>query len=467
MGTTIELHGTEHIHLIGIGGAGLSAIAGLLLERGHPVSGSDLRDSAILHDLERRGATVYTGHDPARIASADLVVASSAVPPEDPELREARDLGRPVLHRGAMLRLLAAGRQCLAVAGTHGKTTTSAMLALLLRAAGRDPSFIVGGEVPALGSSGHAGQGPHFVLEADEYDRTFLALHPTLAIVTNVEWDHVDCYPDPAAGHAVFAQFIGLVPPEGAVLLCQDDPGAWSLPRPAAPTWGYGLDPAAWWRAVDVVTTPAETTFGVVQGDRSHGTFSLHVPGEHNVRNALAALAAAAWTGVDIRAAGPALSTFHGVYRRFTVLGTAGGVTFVDDYAHHPSEIRATLAAARQRFPDRRLVAVLQPHTYSRARALGAEMARALAAADLVLVTGVYAAREPDPGDVSGAQIAAAVDRPAGYAATLEASFHWLQARLQPDDVVLTLGAGDITTLGPRLLAAREAGGKSRVVIEA
>jgi UDP-N-acetylmuramate--alanine ligase len=187
------------------------------------------------------------------------------------------------------------------------------------------------------------------------------------------------------------------------------------------------------------------------------GTFQLRVPGAHNVRNALAALAAAAWAGVDIGTAGPALATFEGVQRRFTVLGTVGAVTFVDDYAHHPSEIRATLAAARQRFPDHRLVAVFQPHTYSRTRALGAEMARALAAADLVLVTGIYAAREPDPGDLSGAQVAAAVDRPAGYAPTLDEAFHWLQEYVQPGDVVLTLGAGDITALGPRLLAAREA----------
>jgi len=457
MAPELPLQGNEHIHLIGIGGAGLSAIAGVLLGRGHPVSGSDLRDSAILRDLERRGAAVYTGHNPARIAAAEIIVASSAVPPTDPELRAARKLGRPVLHRGQMLRLLTADRQCLAIAGTHGKTTTSAMLTLLLRAADRDPSFIIGGEVPALGDSGYAGQGAHFVLEADEYDRTFLALRPTLAIVTNVDWDHVDCYPDPAAGHAAFADFLALVPPDGAVLLCRDDPGAWSLPRPAASTWGYGLDPAATWQAVDMVTTPTETTFTVMREKQAMGSFQLRVPGEHNVRNALAALAAAAWTGVDIEAAGPALATFEGVQRRFTILGTAGAITFVDDYAHHPSEILATLAAARQRFPDRRLVAVLQPHTYSRTRALGTEMARALATADLVLVTGIYAAREPDPGDLSGAQVAAAVDRPAGYAPTLGEAFAWLQEYVQPGDVVLTLGAGDITTLGPQLLAAREA----------
>jgi UDP-N-acetylmuramate--alanine ligase len=455
MENTASLHGTEHIHLIGIGGAGLSAIAHVLLERGHPVSGSDLRDSATLHDLEHHGASVYTGHDPVRAEQSDLVVASSAVPPDDPELLAARRQGRPVLHRGEMLRLLTAGRHCLAVAGTHGKTTTTAMLTLLLREAGLDPSFIVGGDAPELGGSGHAGQGPHFVLEADEYDRTFLALRPTVAVVTNVDWDHVDCYPDPAAGRAAFAQFIALVPPAGAVFLCQDDAGAWGLPRPAAPTWGYGLTPAAAWRAVDVVLESAGTTFAARHGDHTVGAFGLRVPGEHNVRNALAALAAAAWAGVDVAEAGRALAAFGGVQRRFSVLGTAGGVTVVDDYAHHPSEIRATLAAARQRFPGRRLVVVFQPHTYSRTRAFAGEMAQALSGADIVLVTGIYAAREPDPGDISGAQVAAAVARPAAYVPTLEEALPWLQEHLRPGDVVLTLGAGDITAVGPRVLAAR------------
>lgn len=449
------LRGNEHIHLIGIGGAGLSAIASVLLERGHPVSGSDLHDSPTLRDLARRGAKVYAGHDPARVKPADLVVASSAIPASDPEVLAAHGLGRPVLHRGEMLRRLTAGRSCLAVAGAHGKTTTTAMLALLLRTAGLDPSFIVGGDAPALGGSGHAGQGPHFVLEADEYDRTFLALRPALAIVTNVDWDHVDCYPDPAAGRAAFAEFIALVPATGAVFLCRDDPGAWGLPRPTAPTWGYGLSAQADWRALNVQLGETETTFEVQQRGRPAGTFRLQVPGEHNVRNALAALAAAAWVGVDLRQAGQALATFGGVGRRFQELGTAGGVTVVDDYAHHPSEVRATLAAARQRFPGRRLVTVFQPHTYSRTRAFAQEIALALNGSDLVLITGIYAAREQDQGDISGAEVAAGVSQPVGYAPTLDDALCWLQEYLQPGDVLLSLGAGDVTTLGPRILASR------------
>ncbi len=454
MAEEAALQGNEQVHLIGIGGAGMSAIARVLLERGHPVSGSDVRDSPTLRDLAGRGAQVYVGHDPAQVAQAAVVVASSAVPADDPEVQAARRLGRPPWHRGEMLRRLTAGRRCLAVAGTHGKTTTTALLALLLRAAGLDPSFIVGGEVPELGGSGHAGRGPHFVLEADEYDRTFLALRPAVAVVTNVDWDHVDCYPTWEAVAESFAHFIAGVPADGAILLCQDDRGAWGLPRPAAPVWGYGLNPGAHWRAVDLDLQEQGTAFDVLRDGVPLGRFRLRLPGEHNVRNALGALAAAAAVGVAVEKLAAVLAGFGGVQRRFQVLGTAGGVTVVDDYAHHPREVQATLAAARQRFPGRRLVAVFQPHTFSRTRALAHELAPALDTADMVLVTGIYAAREPDPGDVSGADIAARLTRPAAYCPSLDTALAWLQEHVRPGDVVLTLGAGDVTTLGPRLLGA-------------
>ncbi len=451
------LRGDEHIHLIGMGGAGMSAIASVLLGRGHPVSGSDLRDSPVLGQLAQRGARVFLGHAAEHIRDADLVVATSAAAPDNPEIVAARGRGLPLWHRGRILRALTAGRRCLAVAGTHGKTTTTAMAALLLRAAGLDPSFIVGGEVPELGGSGHAGRGPHFVLEADEYDRTFLALRPTAAIVTTVEWDHVDCYPSPEAAQQAFGEFVGLVPADGAVFLCRDDAGAWALARPERATIGYGLSVDATWRAEAVRWEPQETAFAVRREGETIGEFRLRVPGEHNVRNALAALAVAAWEGVDVVRAGAALASFGGVQRRFQCLGSAGGVTFVDDYAHHPGEIRATLAAARQRYRGRRLVVAFQPHTYSRTRAFGDAFAQALSAADLVLVTAVYAAREADPGDVSGAAVAARVAAPAGYVETLAEARQWLQQRLRAGDVLLTLGAGDITALGPQMLAEQQA----------
>ncbi len=455
-GTTQQQHrlrGDERIHLVGLGGIGMSAIAYVLLGRGHPVSGSDLHDSPLLDALAGRGAQVYVGHAAEQVHGSDLVVATSAAPDDNAEIVEAHRLGLPVWRRGQMLSQLTASRRCLAVAGTHGKTTTTAMLTLLLRAAGLDPSFIIGGEVDGLPGHGHAGSGPHFVIEADEYDRTFLSLRPAVAVVTNVEWDHVDCYPDLPAVQAAFREFIARVPPTGAILLCQDDPGAWQLPRPAAPVLGYGLAPQAHWGATGLTLGIEETAFTALRDGLPQGRFRLRVPGEHNVRNALAALAAASWEGVEIGRVAEALAGFSGVRRRFQPIETAREVTVVDDYAHHPSEIRATLAATRQRFPGRRLVAAFQPHTYSRTRALAAEFAESLSAADLVLVLGIYAAREENPGDVSGAQVAAAISPPAAYIETMEQALPWLDGHLRPGDVLLTLGAGDVTALGPRLLA--------------
>ncbi len=451
-----DLCGSERIHLIGIGGSGMSAIARVLLERGHSVSGSDLQDSPLLQELGRRGAHVYVGHQAEHVGDADIVVVTSAAPKSNPEVVEALRRGIPVWPRSQMLRALTADRRCLAVAGTHGKTTTTAMLALLLRTAGLDPSYIVGGEVSELGGNAHAGQGPHFVLEADEYDRTFLALQPAVAIVTNVDWDHVDCYPTPAAAADVFAQFIAHVPSDGTVYLCRDDPGAWSLPRPTASVMGYGLAPDADWQAIDVQMEREETTFTAQRRGRVAGRFTLRLPGEHNVRNALAALAAAWGEGADLQQAGPTLASFQGAQRRFQQIGTAANITFVDDYAHHPGEIRATLAAARQRFPGRRLVAVFQPHTYSRTRAFIPAFAEALALADVILVTAIYAAREVDPGDVSAAEIAQRIQARTSdlvsYVSSLDEAHDWLLRHIKPGDVVLTMGAGDITGLGRRVL---------------
>lgn len=431
----------------------MSAIARVLLECGHSVSGSDLRDSPTLHDLAARGARVHVGHAPHQIGDAELVVVTSAAPANNPEVLAARHRGLPVWPRPAMLQALTRGRRCLAVAGTHGKTTTAAMLALLLRAAGLDPSFIIGGEVPELGGNGHAGRGPHFVLEADEYDRTFLALRPAVAVVTNVEWDHVDCYPSPESLQQAFGQFIARVQPGGSVFLCLDDPAAADLSPVEATLYRYGLSAQADWRATEVCLGTGGTHFTLRHRGQPLGSIHLALAGEHNVRNALAALAVAAAEGLDVGELAPVLAGFPGVRRRFQVLGQAGGVTVVDDYAHHPGEIRATLAAARQRFPGRRLVAAFQPHTYSRTRAFAAAFAETLSAADVALVTAIYAAREQDPGDISAAAVAAAVHPPAAHVETLEQARSWLLEHLQPEDVLLTLGAGDITELGPRLLA--------------
>ncbi len=444
----------DTVHLIGIGGAGMSAIARVLLERGYAVTGCDQRDTPELRALAQQGARIYVGHDPAHVQRAAVVVATSAVRPDHPEVVAARQLGVPVWHRGAMLRALTAGHFCIAVAGTHGKTTTTALIVLLLQAAGLDPSYIIGGEVPGLGGNGHAGRGPAFVVEADEYDRTFLALRPDVAVVTNVEWEHVDCYPRPEDISHAFAEWIARVPAEGRVYLCRDDPGAWSLPRPTARVIGYGLHPEAQWRAVDLEAFAEATTFAALRDGDLYGRIRLRLPGEHNVRNALAALAVAADEGVPKDVVQAVLGAFEGVARRFQWIGEADSVTVLDDYAHHPSEIQATLRAARQRYPDRRLVVVFQPHTFSRTRAFAERMGAALGEADTVLVTEIYAARESDPGDTTGAAVAAAVPGGAGFVPTLEEASRWLLHRLKPGDVLLTMGAGDVTVLGPRLLEA-------------
>lgn len=444
----------DPVHLIGIGGAGMSAIARVLLERGHSVTGCDQRDTPVLRALEQLGARVYVGHDPEHVRGAAVVVATSAVRPDHPEVVAAQQLGVPVWHRGAMLRALTADHYCIAVAGIHGKTTTTALIVLLLRAAGLDPSFVVGGEVPELGGNGHAGRGSAFVVEADEYDRTFLALRPDVAVVTNVEWEHVDCYPRPEDVRQAFAEWIARVPPGGRVYLCRDDPGAWSLPRPQAQVIGYGLHPEAEWHAVDLTVSAQATAFAALRKGALYGRFCLRLPGEHNVRNALAALAVAADEGVPEGVVRAVFSGFEGVARRFQWIGEADGVTVLDDYAHHPTEIQATLRAARQRYPDRRLVVVFQPHTFSRTRAFAERMAAALGEADAALVTEVYAARESDPGDTTGAAVAAAVPGGAGFAPTFEGASRWLLHRLRPGDVLLTMGAGDVTGLGPRLLDA-------------
>jgi UDP-N-acetylmuramate--alanine ligase len=431
----------------------MSAIAHVLLERGHSVSGSDLQDGPALRTLAREGARVFVGHDGGQVRGADVVATTSAAPPDNPEIVETHRLGLPLWQRGELLRHLIGDQRCLAVAGIHGKTTTTAMLTLLLRTAGLEPSFIIGGVIPELGGSGHAGGGERFVVEADEYDRTFLSLRPTVAVVTNVEWEHVDCYPDEDAIVQAFVEFVGLVPPEGAVFVCQDDAGARGLPRAAAPIVGYGFSPEAEWRATDLRLCPQGTSFIVLQDGQPVGRFRLRIPGKHNVLNALAALAVVSREGGDIETAGTVLTTFSGAKRRFQQLGSARGIIVVDDYAHHPSEVRATLSAARQQFPERNLVAVFQPHTYSRTRAFGAAFAEALSLADQVLVTGIYAAREIDPGDLSGADVAAQVSGSAVYRESLQESLSWLLDHLEPGDVLLTLGAGDITLLGPQLMS--------------
>jgi UDP-N-acetylmuramate--alanine ligase len=464
-GPAVDLGGGRRtVHLVGAGGAGMSGLARLLLAAGHTVTGSDRAESATLADLRALGADVRAGHDGRRLGRPDLVVASTAIRATNPELVAARRLGIPVLGRAQLLALLMAGKVGIAVAGTHGKTTTTGMVVAILQAAGLDPSFAVGGDPKQAGVNAAAGGGPHFVAEADESDGSFLELAPTIAVVTNVDADHLDHWGDLEAVRAAFRSFVGRLPPDGTAVLCADDPGALGLAA-AAPCQvvTYGLDAGADVRAGGLVLDAWGSRCTVAAGGEQLGEVAVAMPGRHNVQNALGAIAAARAAGAPPAAARAALAGFTGAARRFHLRAEIDGVTIVDDYAHNPPKVAATLAAARLG-PWKRVVAVFQPHLYSRTRLFADAFGRALAAgADLVVVTDVYAAREdPEPG-VDGALVADAARRarpglPCFYAPDRGALAAQVAALLEPGDLLLTLGAGDITTLADEvapLLAAR------------
>ncbi|MFQ5577645.1 MAG: UDP-N-acetylmuramate--L-alanine ligase [Anaerolineae bacterium] len=446
----------SHIHLIGIGGAGMSAIAVVLLQQNHTVSGSDVQESETTERLRRLGAEIYTGHRAEQVQGAEVVVVSSAIPADNPEVRAARARGISVVKRPAWLGRMMAGKRGIAVAGTHGKTTTTAMLAFMLSRAGLSPTYIVGGFVPQLNSNAAAGRGDWFVIEADEYDRTFLSLKPEIAVITNIEWDHPDTYPRRADLRRAFAGFAALVPPHGQILICGDDRGAQRLGAglPAATT--YGLARGNTWQAVNV--TPNERggfSFLVRRAGQliTPKPVALSVPGRHNVQNGLAALAAASAAGLKVEQAGQFLSEFAGTGRRFEWKGEAGGVTVIDDYAHHPTEIKATLAAARSRFGARPIWAVFQPHTFSRTRLLLAEFAAAFADADHAVILDIFPARETDDGSIHSADIVARMNHPdARHLGSIAGAAAYLQTRLSPGDVLITLGAGDGYKVGDAIL---------------
>lgn len=440
-------------HLIGIGGAGLSALGTVLHELGYRVSGCDRSPSPFLEALRALGVPVHLGHDPAHVQNTDVVVRSSAIPLDHPEVRAAEEQGRPVVKREAVIGALMAERLGIAVAGTHGKTTTTAMLAWIAMAAGRDPSFIVGGLIQSLNRNARAGRGDLFIVEADEYDRMFLGLQPRIAVVTTIEHDHPDCYPTPEAFFDAFVAFAEQVPPDGVLVVCDADPGARRLAERlearGRSVVRYGWEPAIrWWaRPLGV------NRFEVYQGDQRLGELALQVPGHHHGLNALAALAAAEAVGISPATALEALHRFPGTARRFEVKGEARGVLIIDDYAHHPGEIRATLRAARARYPGRRIWAVFQPHTYSRTRALLEEFAQAFEDADHVILTPIYAARETDTLGVSSQDVLRRMIHPdARYLPDFDAVVAYLQEHVRSGDVVLTLGAGDGYRIGERLL---------------
>jgi len=451
------------VHLIGIGGSGLSAIARLLLESGFSISGSDRQASNALDQLKEAGAQVFVGHSAKNISEAKLVVRSSAIPDDNIEVLAAQKAGIPVLKRADFLGQFMEDRIGIAVAGTHGKTTTTAMIAWMLSSLGQNPSYIIGGASRNLGTNARAGQGAAFVIEADEYDHMFLGLKPQIAVVTNVDFDHPDFYLTEDDYFQSFSDFVSTLQEGGLLLVCGDDSGATRLlqeqrNRPIQ-TLSYGIcDQAMDYYGYGMVDNPVGgLTFDVVvQGDPNEPIrLSLQVPGEHNVRNSLAAMAVAHKLGLDLDDAASALSKFMGTGRRFEVLGEASGVTVIDDYAHHPTEIRATLSAARARFPGRQLWVVWQPHTYSRTQTLFADFAAAFIEANHVVVSEVYAAREPVSDDFSARQVVQAMRHlDAYFIPDLAQITAFLLTHLDEGDVLLVLSAGDADQVSAQVLAA-------------
>ena len=448
------------VHLIGIGGMHMSAIGQLLLERGIAVSGSDLRPSVLIDRLVAMGATVAYGHDAANVpAESRLVVTTAAAADDNPELAEARRRGLPVLLRAEMVAKLMEGKRVVAVAGAHGKTTTSSLIALILVKAGREPMYLLGGESRDLGGHAAWGHGDICVVEADEYKRAFHEYTPDIAVITNVEPDHLDYYGTAEAYSEAFVQFGKRVSEGGLILACADDPGA----RYVSDVLGddpmrhetYGIEGVRYWMAKNITLTADGVSFDVTRGGRSVGTLHGPVPGEHFVRNALAACAVALSLEVPFNVIADAVASFEGARRRFETVGEAGGVLVMDDYAHHPTEVRATIAAALRAFPERRVIGIYQPHTYSRISYLWDEWLTCWKGLSALVVLETYAAREaPLPGR-SAADLAAAITGvETVYAKDFDDAAAKAKALARPGDVVFTIGAGDVVEVGPRLLEA-------------
>jgi UDP-N-acetylmuramate--alanine ligase len=454
----MDLGDLKNIHFVGIGGIGMSGLAEIALAEGMHVSGCDLKASSVTRRLVEKGVPISIGHDPAHAAGSDLVVISSAVRRDNPEVLEALDRGVPVMRRAEFLGELTSRRKTVAIAGTHGKTSTSAMTAFVLSEARLDPTIIVGGMLHDIQSNARLGKSDVLVVEADEYDRSFLAFHPTIAVVTNIEEDHLDIYEDLEDIRQAFATFASRVPESGVVIGCVDEPDvALLLSSAGRRTIGYGTGSAAELRAVELAFDEKGSSFAIERGGEQLGSVTLRLPGVHYVRNALAAVAVALELGVAIETITAALATFRGVERRFQILGTFHGALVVDDYAHHPTEIRATVEAARGSYPSRRVVALFQPHLYSRTRDFAVDFAAALATADEAWVAPIYPAREApiegisamtivDAALASGATNVGAVE---GNSAAIADRF---RSRLERGDLFLTMGAGDVHEVGEALV---------------
>jgi UDP-N-acetylmuramate--alanine ligase len=441
------------IHLVGIGGIGVSGLARILVARGYTVSGSDIADSPVLDDLRGLGVRISIGHDPENVDGASLLVTTAAARSENPELVEATRRSIPIIKRAKLLGELAAARTCVAVAGSHGKSTTSGMFAVALEEIGTHPSYAVGAIVPQLGTNAAPGEGPHFIVEADEYDYSFLELSPDVALITNIEHDHPDLFPDIEAINDAYQRFVQRIRPGGFLVLGIDDPGCgrllqWIETQPEKPnviTVGRSSD--AMWQ-LDDHTLPAKLT----TADGVEMSLDMSIPGAHNRMNAAMVLAASASLGLGVEQIRSGLERFQGVGRRFDLRAELCGVRIFDDYAHHPTELTATIQATRERYPEGRIRAIFQPHTFSRTRQYLREFAYALQMADEAKLVEIYPARETDTLGVSSQSIADLMRVDAPVYATPSDVAEALASDVQAGDVVLFLGAGDIWQAAPILI---------------
>ena len=439
----------KSIHFVGIGGIGMSGIAEILEDRGFTVSGCDLRPSVATDLLMQRGIPVSMGHHPSHLAGVDLVVITAAVRGENAEVDAARERGIPVVRRKEILGAIANEKRGVGIAGTHGKTTTSAMISVILEQAGLDPTIIIGGMLRNIGSNAKSGKGEFVVVEADEYDRSFHELHPDIAVVTNIEADHLEYFGSFEAIVEAFRIFLDGIRPGGAIVGCIDDPAVAEVLKQAKDrVVRYGINDAADVRAINISYDERGSRFEVP----GVGWFYLFVPGEHNIRNALAAIAVARELGIAPKVIASALAKFLGVDRRFQILGEVAGALIVDDYAHHPTEIRATLNAARRGYPQRRIIALFQPHLYSRTRDFAGEFAQSLRVADVAIVAPIYAAREKPIEGITAKVISDAAEGVEFLDRTNEEIVEEMRGRLQRGDLFITLGAGDVYQIGEALV---------------
>ncbi|MCD5401146.1 UDP-N-acetylmuramate--L-alanine ligase [candidate division NPL-UPA2 bacterium] len=448
----------KKVHFIGIGGAGMSGLAEIFLERGFGVSGSDMKESWITERLKAQGAVIFLSHGEENLSKADLVVFSSAIPSSNPELKAARKRRIPLLSRGEMLAELMKEKKGIAIAGTHGKTTTTSITALILCEAALDPTIIIGGKVSDMGGSAKLGQGEYLVAEADESDGSFLKLFPQLAVITNIEAEHLDYYSSLEAVIDAFGKFVENIPPEGVLIFCSDCPNArkmWERSKLGTEILTYGLDKEADLRVEHLCMEESESRYEVFYYGRQLGEVKLQVPGKHNVCNSLAAIGVGLKVGADFSRMCSCLEKFRGVERRFEIKGDLKDIIIVDDYAHHPTEIRATLEAARSKKRER-IIAVFQPHRYSRTKLLKEEFASVFQGTDVLVLTEIYSAGEKHLPGISGRALFETVrrrrQREVEFIPDKSRIADYLMSILRPGDMVITMGAGDIGTVAEEMV---------------